>query len=80
MGVQMDFTGLDKNQIVVAKVRDIDYKVAKIFINATIFTLDCRFNCDKDGTIGGFCEKENGFCQCKDGFHGEKCDKGKIGK
>ena len=41
-------------------------------------TLDCRFECDKNGTIGGFCDKEDGFCQCKDGFHGDMCDKSKI--
>ena len=37
-------------------------------------TLDCRFECDKNGTIGGFCNKTNGFCQCKDGFHGDNCN------
>ena len=42
-------------------------------------TLDCRFECDKNGTIGGFCNKTNGFCQCKDGFHGDNCNKGRIG-
>ena len=38
---------------------------------------DCRFQCDKNGTVGGVCEKEDGYCRCEDGFYGDKCDKGK---
>ena len=38
---------------------------------------DCRFDCNKIGTINGVCEKNNGHCQCRDGFFGDVCDKGK---
>ena len=38
---------------------------------------DCRFECDKTGTIDGLCDKVDGYCKCHDGFYGEKCDKGK---
>ena len=52
----------------------------KIFRLCIFFYIDCRFDCNKNGTIGGVCNKEDGFCLCKNGFYGEKCDKGKMDK
>jgi laminin alpha 3/5 len=44
--------------------------------DATSGCRNCRFDCDKEGTLGGVCDKANGFCVCKDGFYGARCDKG----
>lgn len=41
---------------------------------------DCKFDCYKKGTLGEFCDKSTGLCQCKDGYHGDACDKGKAEK
>ena len=41
---------------------------------------DCKFDCHKKGTLGEFCDKSTGLCQCKDGYHGDTCDKGKAEK
>ena len=49
----------------------------KIFDYWYFLCSDCRFQCDKNGTLGGVCEKEDGYCRCEDGFYGDKCDKGK---
>ena len=52
-----------------------------IFYNPTnfsSFSIDCKSNCNKTGTIGGFCNKEDGTCHCKIGFYGEKCEKGRM--
>ena len=38
---------------------------------------DCRFDCDKIGTINGVCDSIDGYCKCRDGFHGEMCEQGK---
>ena len=29
---------------------------------------DCRFDCDKIGTINGVCDSIDGYCKCRDGF------------
>ena len=41
------------------------------------FYSDCHFNCDKIGTIDGVCNKVDGYCHCREGFYGDRCEKGK---
>ena len=40
--------------------------------------LDCRFNCNKDGTINGTCDQISGDCHCKMGWYGSRCNKGMV--
>ena len=48
--------------------------------HVTSFLSDCRYTCDKNGTISEFCNKQDGFCKCNFGFYGNHCDKGKEAK
>ena len=38
---------------------------------------DCRFDCNKVGTKNGVCDQKDGYCKCREGFHGEMCEQGK---
>ena len=43
-----------------------------------LLLLGCKFDCNKDGTSGGICNKDNGLCICKVGWYGNACDQGKT--
>ena len=49
-----------------------------IFDYFFLLLLECKFDCNKDGTSGGICNKYDGLCVCKVGWYGNACDQGKM--
>lgn len=42
------------------------------FWTLCLYSIDC--NCDLQGTVGDICDKQEGYCICKDGYGGVRCD------